>query len=93
VNELRDVNVIVPLEFFFQVPLPESTTLSEQLLESAGSTKQIVVVKVELTVGESVTGFEVEVVPDSAVIVGAAGGFIVTVMELVALLPLPSVTL
>ena len=61
--------------------------MSEQLLESAGSTKQILVVNVELTVGERVTGFEVEVDPVSAVIVGAAGGFTVTLMVPLSLAP------
>lgn len=84
---------MVPFEFFFQVPFPGTVTSLEHEEVSAGLIRQIVVVSVEVTVGESVTGFDVEVVPVSAVMVGAAGGFTVTVIEFVPLFPLESVTL
>ncbi len=93
VKELTEVNVIVPLEFFFQVPLPGIVTSFEQEEVSAGFIKHTVVESEEFTVGESVIGFDVETLPDSAVIVGVAGGLTVTVIELVALFPLESVTL
>jgi hypothetical protein len=87
VKELTEVNVIVPLEFFFQVPLPGIVTSFEQEEVSAGLIRQIVVVKVDVTVGDKVMGFDVEVDPDSAVIVGAAGGLTVTLIVPLSLAP------
>ena len=91
-NEFNEVNVIVPLEFFFQVPFPAMVTSFEQEEVSAGLIRQMVVVKVEVTVGDKVTGFDVEVVPVSAVMVGAAGGLTVTEIVPLSLAPKASVT-